>query len=385
MLQNILPQIVTQVTANVNNVNGGNGNGGNNGCSYKTFTACNPREFDKKGGAVALTRWIEKMVSMFDNSGCAANQRVRTLTKGKPGSTWKDNKKSKTGSGFVATVPRKNDNVNTNPKCAKCYTFHLKNATCKLCYNCQKLGHYARECWAPIRQVAPVNAVVEMLVKEGGILQFYEERIWKAAKALMKSKVDEPRISDILVLCRFGLTNTPAVFMDLMKRVCKQYLDKFVTVFIDDIQIYSMMKEAHEVYLKLVLELLRKEKLYAKFFMWLGTRLDLSTAYHPQTDEQSECTIQTLEDMLRACSIDFGGSWNVYLPLGELSYNNIYHSSILCALFEALYGWKCRSPVLWAEIGEGSLIRPELVLETPNKVVLIKDQRDERSSKELCG
>ncbi|GJZ82807.1 hypothetical protein Tco_0647980 [Tanacetum coccineum] len=76
-LQNIIPQIVTQVTANVNNANGGGGNGGNNGCSYKTVTACNPKEFDGKGGAVALTRWIEKMESVFDNSGCTVNHRVR--------------------------------------------------------------------------------------------------------------------------------------------------------------------------------------------------------------------------------------------------------------------------------------------------------------------
>ncbi|GJZ77559.1 reverse transcriptase domain-containing protein [Tanacetum coccineum] len=75
-LQNILPQIVTQVTANVNNANGGNVNGGNDECSYKTFTACNPKEFDRKGGAVALTRWIEKMESVFENSGCIGNQRV---------------------------------------------------------------------------------------------------------------------------------------------------------------------------------------------------------------------------------------------------------------------------------------------------------------------
>ncbi|GJY10725.1 putative reverse transcriptase domain-containing protein [Tanacetum coccineum] len=105
----------------------------------------------------------------------------------------------------------------------------------------------------------------------------------------------------------------------------------------------------------------------------LGTRLDLSTAYHPQTDGQSERTIQTLEDMLRACVIDFGDSWDVHLPLAEFSYNNSYHSSIRCALFEALYGRKCRSPVLWAEIGEGSVIGPELVLETTYKVVLIKE------------
>ncbi|GKA89021.1 putative reverse transcriptase domain-containing protein, partial [Tanacetum coccineum] len=104
------------------------------------------------------------------------------------------------------------------------------------------------------------------------------------------------------------------------------------------------------------------------------TRLDMSTAYHPQTDGQSECTIQTLEDMLRACVIDFGGSWDVHLPLAEFSYNNSYHLSIRCAPFEALYGRKCRSPVLWAEIRESRLIGPELVQEMTDKVVLIKEK-----------
>ncbi|GJR09538.1 reverse transcriptase domain-containing protein [Tanacetum coccineum] len=80
----------------------------------------------------------------------------------------------------------------------------------------------------------------------------------------------------------------------------------------------------------------------------LGTRLDMSTAYHPQTDDQSECTIQTLEDMLRACVLDLGGSWDVHLLLVEFSYNNSYHSSVRCAPFEALYGRKCRSPIMWA-------------------------------------
>ncbi|GJY91247.1 hypothetical protein Tco_0506443 [Tanacetum coccineum] len=79
-LQNILPQIIIQVTNNVNNTNanGGNGgNGGNNGCTYKGFLACNPRDYDGKGGAVALTRWIEKMESVIENSGCAENQKVK--------------------------------------------------------------------------------------------------------------------------------------------------------------------------------------------------------------------------------------------------------------------------------------------------------------------
>nr|GEW51777.1 putative reverse transcriptase domain-containing protein [Tanacetum cinerariifolium] len=106
----------------------------------------------------------------------------------------------------------------------------------------------------------------------------------------------------------------------------------------------------------------------------LGTRLDMSTTYHPQTDGQSQRIIQTLEDMLRVRLIDFGGSWNIHLPLAEFSYNNSYHSSIRCVPFEALYGRKCRSPVLWAEIGESRLIRPELVQETTDKVVVIRNR-----------
>ncbi|GKB93376.1 putative reverse transcriptase domain-containing protein [Tanacetum coccineum] len=84
----------------------------------------------------------------------------------------------------------------------------------------------------------------------------------------------------------------------------------------------------------------------------LGTRLDMSTAYHPQTDGQSERTIQTLKDMLRVCVLDFGGSWDVHLPLVEFSYNNSYHSSVRYAPFEALYGRKCRSPIMWAKVGK---------------------------------
>ncbi|GJW34429.1 putative reverse transcriptase domain-containing protein [Tanacetum coccineum] len=106
----------------------------------------------------------------------------------------------------------------------------------------------------------------------------------------------------------------------------------------------------------------------------LGTRLDMSMTYHPQTDDQSERTIQILEDMLRACVLDFGGSWDVHLLLVESSYNNSYHSSVRYALFEALYGRQCRSPIMWAEVGEGQLIGPELVQETTKKISQIKDR-----------
>nr|GEV92710.1 putative reverse transcriptase domain-containing protein [Tanacetum cinerariifolium] len=348
----------------------------------------------------------------------------------------------------------------------------------------------------------------------------------------------------------FGLSNAPAMFMNLMNRVCKPYLDRFVIVFIDDIMIYSKSKKEHEGHLRWILNLLKKEKFYAKFskcefrisrvqflghvidcrevirteklepiadgtlclnsrswlpcygdlrtvimhesykskysihsvlekmcqdikklYWWpnmkaniatyvikcltyakvkaehqrpsgllvqpkipkwkwdnimmdfvmklpkssegdrltksaifmpmrktdpmdklarmylkevvmkhgipvliicdhdprfslnfwkslqkaFGTSLDMSTAYHPETDGQSERTIKTLEDMLRACVIDFGNGWVKHLPLVEFSYNNSYHASIKAAPFEALYGRKFRSPVCWAEVGQVQL------------------------------
>ncbi|GJS51233.1 putative reverse transcriptase domain-containing protein [Tanacetum coccineum] len=106
----------------------------------------------------------------------------------------------------------------------------------------------------------------------------------------------------------------------------------------------------------------------------LGTRLDMSAAYHPKIDSQSERTIQTLEDMLRACVLDFGKSWDIHLPLVEFSYNNSYRTSIKVAPFEALYRRKCRSPVCWAEVGDAQLIGPAIIHETTEKIVQIKNR-----------
>ncbi|GJV34631.1 putative reverse transcriptase domain-containing protein [Tanacetum coccineum] len=106
----------------------------------------------------------------------------------------------------------------------------------------------------------------------------------------------------------------------------------------------------------------------------LGTRLDMSTAYHPETDGQSERTIQTLEDMLRACVLDFEKGWDRHLPLVEFSYNNSYHTSIKAALFEALYGRKFRSPICWAEVGDSQLTGPEIIHETTEKIIQIKSR-----------
>ncbi|GJT69025.1 putative reverse transcriptase domain-containing protein [Tanacetum coccineum] len=104
----------------------------------------------------------------------------------------------------------------------------------------------------------------------------------------------------------------------------------------------------------------------------LGTQLDMSTAYHPQTDGQSERTIQTLEDMMCACVIDFGKGWDIHLPLVEFSYNKSYHTSIKAAPFEALYGRKCRTPICWAEVGDAQLTGPEIIHEITKKIIQIK-------------
>nr|GEY03907.1 putative reverse transcriptase domain-containing protein [Tanacetum cinerariifolium] len=106
----------------------------------------------------------------------------------------------------------------------------------------------------------------------------------------------------------------------------------------------------------------------------LGTRLDMSIAYHPETDGQSERTIQTLEDMLCACAIDFGKGRVNHFPLVEFSYNNSYHASIKAAPFEALYGRKCRSPICWTEVGEAQILSPELIQETTEQIIQIKQR-----------
>ena len=106
----------------------------------------------------------------------------------------------------------------------------------------------------------------------------------------------------------------------------------------------------------------------------LGSRLDLSTAFHPQTDGQSERTIQVFEDMLRACVIEFGGHWDNFLPLAEFPYNNSYHSSIDMDPFEAYYRRRCRYPIGWFDAFE---VRPwgtDLLRDSLEKVKSIQEK-----------
>ncbi|KAI3757891.1 hypothetical protein L6452_05435 [Arctium lappa] len=147
-------------------------------------------------------------------------------------------------------------------------------------------------------------------------------------------------------------------------------MDKLTNLYIDEVV------SRHGVPLSILSD--RDSQFTSKFWdglqRELGTKVKLSMAYHPQTNGQSERTIQTLEDMLRSCVIDFGGTWDSYLPLVEFAYNNSYHSSIRMAPFEALYGRKCRTPVCWLEAGEKQFAGPEIVQATTDKVKGIREQ-----------
>nr|ABA99101.1 retrotransposon protein, putative, Ty3-gypsy subclass [Oryza sativa Japonica Group] len=109
-------------------------------------------------------------------------------------------------------------------------------------------------------------------------------------------------------------------------------------------------------------------KFWKKLQEEMGSKLNFSTAYHPQTDGQTERVNQILEDMLRACALDFGGSWDKNLPYAEFSYNNSYQASLQMAPYEALYGRKCRTPLLWDQTGERQVFGTDILREAEEKI-----------------
>ncbi|GKC13492.1 putative reverse transcriptase domain-containing protein [Tanacetum coccineum] len=175
--------------------------------------------------------------------------------------------------------------------------------------------------------------------KPSGLLQQPEITKWKWEKITMHLVTKLPRISggyDAIWVIVDRLTKS-AHFLPIRE---DYKIEKLARIYINKIVV------RHGVPVSIISD---RDGRFASH-LWqalqeaLGTKLHKSTAYHPKTDDQSECTIQTLEDMLRVCVMNFGGSWDAHLPLVEFSYNNSYHTSIKCAPFEALYGQKCRSP-----------------------------------------
>ncbi|GJR17233.1 putative reverse transcriptase domain-containing protein [Tanacetum coccineum] len=545
--------------------------------------------------AATELKTIQKVVQI---SGALTNEAIRNGSikkvekRGSVGEPSKDrsgrddNKRTRTVNAFATTVnPVGRENIGTWPKCTICNSFHAPGRFCRICYNCNRSGHLARDCRSMPRNVNPVNAknpTVMVATNNGGQgrrnqgnrargrafmlgakearqdpnivtgslkpidLGFkYEieiasgqlveiDKVIKGCKLEIEGHVfdidlipfghesfdviiDEKAIflmrikkqEEIVVvrefpklipgatpvakfpfrlapyeleelsgqikelqdkdlrfgyhqlrvheddipktafrtryghfeLMPFGLTNAPAIFMDLMNRVCRSYLDKFVIVFIDDILIYSKTQEEHVEHLRLVLELLKKEKLYAKFSkceFWLremqfighvinGNKIHVDPSNieavknwkAPRTlmevrsflglagyycrfienfskiaksltiltqksktfewGEEQELAFQTLKDKLCNAPVlalpDGPKDFVVYCDASGIGLGCVlikrgirdsfrheyslspsdrcYHSSVRCALFVALYGRKCRSPFMWAEVGEG--------------------------------
>jgi hypothetical protein len=114
-------------------------------------------------------------------------------------------------------------------------------------------------------------------------------------------------------------------------------------------------------------------KFWEKLHESMDTKLNFSSVYHPQTDGQTERTNQILEDMLRACVLKYGKSWDKSLPYAEFSYNNSYQASIKMAPYEALYGRQCRTPLFWSQTGESQVFRPEVLKDAEKQVQMVRE------------
>nr|BAL46523.1 hypothetical protein [Gentiana scabra x Gentiana triflora] len=203
--------------------------------------------------------------------------------------------------------------------------------------------------------------------RPGGLLKPLEVPEWKWENITMDFITGLPRTKsghDMIWVIVDRLTKS-AHFLP-----CKvdMPIKKFTQLYLDNIV------RLHGVPLSIVSD--RDSRFISHFWKGLQkafeTKTDLSTAFHPQTDGQSERTIQTLEDMLRACVLEVGGSWDDFLSVAEFAYNNSYHASLGMPPFEALYGRKCRTPLYWDEVGEKQYTGPELVEQAKEKVELIR-------------
>jgi transposase InsO family protein len=114
-------------------------------------------------------------------------------------------------------------------------------------------------------------------------------------------------------------------------------------------------------------------RFWKKLHETMDTRLNFSSAYHPQTNGQTERVNQILEDMLSACALKDSKSWDKCLPNAEFSYNNSYQKSLKMSPFEVLYGRKCRTPLFWNEHGENQVFRPEILREVERQVQVVRE------------
>ncbi|GJX66593.1 putative nucleotidyltransferase, ribonuclease H, partial [Tanacetum coccineum] len=313
------------------------------------------------------------------------------------------------------------------------------------CYNCGKFGRIARDCYAEKKVEENMNLVTEEEIKDEFLLManintnIDSESIWylntgasnhmcghkhlfKGLQAVKDGHVSFRDASKVQVKYQGAISffkndgtrgtieneyfvpDLKSNILSLGQLMKRGYSVRMIWVVVD-----RLTKSAHFLPIRKnygiskLAEIFRQEivrlhgtptsimsdrdpKFTSRFWKGLqkawGTRLKFSTTFHPQTDGQSERTIQTLEDMLRACALEWTGSWDEYLCLVEFAYNNSWHASIKAAPFELLYGRKCRAPICWDEVGERLIEGPELIEITNEKVAVAKEKLKEARSRQ---
>jgi hypothetical protein len=219
-------------------------------------------------------------------------------------------------------------------------------------------------------------------VSECDICQRVKTSHLKTAGILQPLSIPSWKWEDIIMDFIVGLPNTSLrhesiwVIIDRLTKTA-HFLPVHTT--------YNAKKYA-EIYLDQIIRLHGVPKVIisdrgAQFIAWfweqlqqaLGTKLIRSSAYHPQTDGQTERVNQILEDMLKVCVLQYNKNWDKCLSLAEFSYNNSYQTSIKMAPFEALYGCRCRTPLSWSQTGEHKIFGPDLVTEAEEKVKTIQN------------
>ena len=224
------------------------------------------------------------------------------------------------------------------------------------------LGDFVRRCLT-CQQVKAEHQ------KPAGLLQPLEVAEWKWEHVMMDFVTHLPRTQQkhdavwVIVDRLMKSAHFLAVRMTFtLERFCRLYIREIVRLNGVPVSIVSDRDPRFTAHF------------WKSFQKAMGTWLTMSTTFHPQTDGQSERTIQVLEDMLRACVLDHKSSWVEHLPLVEFAYNTSYQASIQMAPYEALYGRPCKSVFCWTEVGESSITGPDLIKDTSEKVSLIRQR-----------
>ncbi|KAA0050678.1 pol protein [Cucumis melo var. makuwa] len=234
---------------------------------------------------------------------------------------------------------------------------------------------------------------IEFSISSDGSTKMYEDLKWVywwrnmkrevaefVSKCLLCQQVKAPRqkpagLLQPLSVPKWKWENVSMDFITGMPRTLRGFTAIWVVV-------DRLTKSAHFIPGKSTYTASKWAQLYMSEIAAMGTRLDFSTTFHPQTDGQIERLNQVLEDMLRACAFEFPGSWDSHLHLMEFAYNNSFQATIGMTPFEALYGKCCRSSVCWDEVGEQRLMGPELVQSTNEAIQKIRSRMQTAQSRQ---